>query len=287
MSLLSEWYAATITVATDSQNSAEVDLRQGSFEAIEIDIPAIDSAEVQIKGANESGGTFDLIGQEEPIPASLGGFRTTVPVGGKYQYIKVYTSAVQTSDRVFYVRGVSYASAGLVALIDRLKNLLGVAKTVSVTKEIAAAGAHVAEDVLSESVGAGTVWTWAAIFRANNTGGYITKAQVICERTAKTPRLTLYLFNAAPTCNLNDNVANTAPVHADAAKYLGKIDFPALEDLGGDSVAVVTPSTYGNLPMWVDAASDADDLIGVLVTRDGVTLTATDELIIKLTLEQY
>lgn len=122
MSLISKWYSTTLAFGTDDQNTPEVDL-QDSFEAIEIDIPTIETAEVQIKGSNQSAGTFDLIGQEEPIPSSTGDFRTTVPLGGKYRYIKVYLSAAQTADRVFAVRGVSYASAGLVALIDRIKNM--------------------------------------------------------------------------------------------------------------------------------------------------------------------
>jgi len=122
MSLISKWFSTTLVKDTDSQNTPEVNL-QDAFEAIEIDIPTIETAEVQIKGSNASGGTFDLIGQEEPIPSSTGGFRTTVPLGGKYQFIKVYLSAAQTSNRVFAVRGISYASAGLVTLIDRIKNM--------------------------------------------------------------------------------------------------------------------------------------------------------------------
>lgn len=124
MPLISPWYASTLAFATDDQNTPEINLLD-SFEAIEIDIPTIEAAEVQIKGANGSGGTFDLIGYEEPVPSSTGGFRTTVPLGGKYQFIKVYLSAAQTSDRVFSVRGISYASGGLVALIDRIKAALG------------------------------------------------------------------------------------------------------------------------------------------------------------------
>ncbi len=123
MSLISRWFSSTLAFATDSQNTPEIDLRD-SFEAIEIDIPTIEAAEIQIKGSNATGGTFDLIALEEPVPSSTGGFRTTVPLGGKYQYIKVFLSAAQSSDRIFAVRGVSYASAGLVALIDRIKQLV-------------------------------------------------------------------------------------------------------------------------------------------------------------------
>ena len=121
MSLISRWFSTTLSFGTDDQNTPEVDLID-SFEAIEIDIPTLSvAAEIQIKGSNLSGGTFDLIAQEEPIASSTGGFRTTVPLGGKYRYIKVYTSVAQTGDATFAVRGISYASGGLVALIDRIK----------------------------------------------------------------------------------------------------------------------------------------------------------------------
>ena len=166
----------------------------------------------------------------------------------------------------------------------------GVVKTVRTPKAIAAAGDYAADDVVSESATAGTDWDFAAIFRVNGVGGYLVKAQAIWQTTALAPRLTVYLFNVAPAnCVLNDNVANTAPHNTDKASYVGRIDFPALEDLGtGISVAVATPSTVGNLPLWVDAASDADDLFGVVVTRDAITgEAATNELSIELCVEQY
>lgn len=123
MSLISGWYSTTLAKDTDDQNTPEVDL-QSPFEAIEIDIPTLSvAAEIQIKGSNSSGGTFDLIGYEEPVPSSTGGFRVTVPLGGRYRYIKVYLSVAQTSDAVFAVRGISYASGGLVVLLDRIKAL--------------------------------------------------------------------------------------------------------------------------------------------------------------------
>ncbi len=172
--------------------------------------------------------------------------------------------------------------------ITQTGSVAGTQKTVSVTKACAAAGDYAAEDVLSESAAAGTAWTFAAVARENGASGYVVKAHVICETTALTPRLRLFLFNAAPTCNLNDNVANDALVHADEANYVGYIDFPAMNDVGGDSEAIATPSTSGNLPLAFTCATAADDLIGVLVTRDAITgETATDDYIIKLTVEQY
>jgi len=159
--------------------------------------------------------------------------------------------------------------------------------SVSVTKALAAAGDYAANDVMSENAGTGTAWTFSSIVKANGCSGEITKAQVICETTGLIPRLTLYLFTATPTSQLNDNAANTALLHADLANYIGKIDFPAMEDLGGDSETLATPSTYGNLPFAFTCASDANDLYGILVTRDAITgESAGDDMTVKLTCEQ-
>ena len=161
-------------------------------------------------------------------------------------------------------------------------------KPVSVTKALAAAGNYDIEDVLSESAGAGTVWTFVGMAKLNGGSGYITKAHVICETTGLTPRLTLFLFTAAPTSNLNDNVANTALLHADLANYIGKIDFPALGDLGGDSEAVATPSTDGNLPLEFTCATADDNLYGILVTRNAITgESAGDEMTVRLSADRY
>ena len=160
--------------------------------------------------------------------------------------------------------------------------------TVTLTKALAAAAIYHAEDVISESAAAGTDWDFTAVAKVNGGTGYIVKAQALSETTAVTPRLTLFLFNAAPTCAVNDHAANTAVLHADKANYVGRVDFAAMEDLGtGDSGTIATPSTAGNLPLAFQCATAADDLFGVLVTRDAFTQTATDDLTIVLTVEQY
>ena len=46
MSLLSNWFASALAFATDSQNTPEINLLN-TFEAIEIDIPTIEAAEIQ------------------------------------------------------------------------------------------------------------------------------------------------------------------------------------------------------------------------------------------------
>lgn len=171
----------------------------------------------------------------------------------------------------------SYISAGK----DRV--------TVSVTKALAAAGNYTAADVLSDDADAGTAWIFAGMVRGNGGTGSIVKAVALLETTALTPGLTLFLYSATPSSELDDNKANTAVIHADEANYVGRITFPAMADLGtGDSEAMVTPSlTTGNLPLAFNCAAGATSLFGIVVTRDGITgETAGDELIVKLTVER-
>jgi hypothetical protein len=161
--------------------------------------------------------------------------------------------------------------------------------TVSVTKALAAAGNYTANDVMSESASAGTVWTFSAIVSGNGGSGTIVKAIALFETTALTPGLTLFLFSATPTAALNDNVANTAVLHADEANFVGRITFPAMADLGtGDSEAIVTPSlATGNVPLAFNCAPGDSALYGIVVTRDGITGEAAgDDLIIKLLIER-
>ena len=160
---------------------------------------------------------------------------------------------------------------------------------VSTTKAAEAAGNYAAEDVISEDAtdSEGTAWNFPNCAIGKGNSGVITKAVVLCETTALTHRLSLYLFKATPTSELDDNAANTAVIHADAANYVGRIDFPALEDLGGDSEAVATPSTSGNLPLEFVCASGDGDLYGILVTRDAITGEAAGaDYIIKLFIRQ-
>ena len=160
-------------------------------------------------------------------------------------------------------------------------------KKVSVTKALIG-GAYAIKDVLSESAtnAVGTAWTFTALARSNFRGGYIVRAQAISETTNITPRLTLFLYNVLPTSELDDNAANTALLHADLSKYVGRIDFPAMEDLGGDSMAIATPSTYGNLPMSFITATNTNVLYGILVTRDAFTQGAGDDMTVILECEQ-
>jgi len=175
----------------------------------------------------------------------------------------------------------------------------GVSATPTIIKEVrvttviqtATGGAYAANEIVGSDECTATAtaeWLFAAVARENGAYGYITGATIVSESESITPRLTLFLFNAAPTSTVAGSAANTAPDAGDLAKYIGKIDFPAMESLGTtDSTATVSPSTVGNLPMVFKCAAGADDLYGILVTRDVFTQTDTDDMTIILTVEQF
>jgi len=136
-------------------------------------------------------------------------------------------------------------------------------KTVLVSKTLECEGGYGDEDVMSESDtnAAGTDWD----FDFGGTGK-IVKAVAHTPTTAMTFGMVLMLYSRPPTCELDDNAANTGPVAADVPYFIGTIVFPAMSDLGtGGSYSIATPSlTTTNLPL----AFDAPKLYGVAVITD-------------------
>lgn len=151
-------------------------------------------------------------------------------------------------------------------------------------KTLAAAGNYSAEDVMSEDASSGTSWKFDDMAPYNGGGGVITKAILLCETTGLKFEATLYLFSIIPTSVLNDRVANTAVKTSDKEEYIGRIDFPAMEDLGGNSEAIATPSTVGNLPTEYICAPGDKAIYGVLVARTAEANEASGmKMLIKLT----
>lgn len=159
--------------------------------------------------------------------------------------------------------------ASLEEVLDALRDLKTSSKVVRASQVLAAAGDYGAEDVLSGSTTAGVAFFFAGMSKKDGGSGEIDRATVFCSTTALTPRITLFLFNQLPTSNLNDNAANTGPSVADHPNFKGQIDFPALEDLGGGSTAVISSSTVGGLPLVYECVTRA--LYGIAVTRDAIT----------------
>jgi len=147
-------------------------------------------------------------------------------------------------------------------------------KTV-ITAQTAVTGAVGVNDVVCSSADPGLDWD----FEFGGTG-YITKA-MIATPTDITPLTSLLLFTAVPTGEIKHNSANTSPLAADLANYVGQIDFPALANIGGQNKALATPSTVGKLPLEFDRPH----LYGILVDKTGtnwltgiITITLTADM---------
>jgi len=150
--------------------------------------------------------------------------------------------------------------------------------TVSTTKTLAAAGNYDANDVLSESAtnGVGTDWDFVDIGKSLGSGGLITKATTLCSTTALTQRYALDLYTSAPTCELDDNAANSGVLAADKLNWVGRIEIPICTNIGGMSANLASTSTTGGLPLEFTCASGSRNLYGVLVTLDAVTEEAAN-----------
>ena len=172
----------------------------------------------------------------------------------------------------------------------RMWGIGGRTLTVALTRTLdASGGSYTAEDVVSDddTASGGTAITFDGIASKLGGAGYITNASILCSTTGLAWRLTLYLFRVTPTSGeLDDNADNTSVHTTDRPNYIGKIDFPAMGDLGGNSETDATPSTVGNLPISFNCASGDDALYGILVTNDAETSQATSmTIVISLTSE--
>ena len=155
-------------------------------------------------------------------------------------------------------------------------------KTVKVQKTLEAEGSYSSNDVMSESDtnGEGTTWD----FEMGGTGR-INRAVIVSATTGLTAVLTLHLYTAPPTCELDDNAANTGPLVADLASYLGYISFPALTSQGGPSFTQVTPSVVYTVPGNLPFGFDKSKLYGVLVDGTGQDFGDDTTLDVILTAE--
>ncbi|MFA5377195.1 MAG: hypothetical protein WC455_15705 [Dehalococcoidia bacterium] len=168
----------------------------------------------------------------------------------------------------------------------------GVLAKVSASKTLVADGNYGANDVLSESKTEGTAFTFSGVASVKGGGGYITGAKLTLSKsggiTAITPRFQLQLYNAAPTCTLNDNEANTGVLAADVSKHIGDIELGNVSQIGGSPVAEVSSSTNGRLPKPFVCTTESTDIYGVLVILDAETNeTAATIATIVLYIEQY
>lgn len=148
--------------------------------------------------------------------------------------------------------------------------------------------AYGAKDAISESTSAGTVWLFSNMARSAGLGGYIVKARLQTDQTTNTEAFRLHLYNTAPTA-INDNAVCTAPLYADAGKYIGTIDFPACKTEGTGATAAyanaTTNTTSSGLPLEFITSGDAH-LRGILETPAGFTPASGQKITITLDAEQ-
>lgn len=101
-----KWKQATITyeVGGDNDLTAEVDLG-APFSQLQMEIPVLDFTNVGIEVCRIAAGTFKRLGDGSAlIQCGEGDFMTTAALLG-YRYIKIKTTAKQSADRIFVVRG--------------------------------------------------------------------------------------------------------------------------------------------------------------------------------------
>lgn len=94
---------ATITITTSDTVSAEVDLGN-DCDLLQVIMPALTSCKVSVQVAEKTGGTFQSLGNSQATETTAGSYSTMFKLGG-YQYIKLVTSAGQSGNRTFRVRG--------------------------------------------------------------------------------------------------------------------------------------------------------------------------------------
>ncbi len=196
---------------------------------------------------------------------------TSVPVGSTYYEYNTGEMYV-THDGTSWVKKDSVVSTRLGAS--------------SATKKIPTANAYAVGNVVSESETQGTVWTFNTMALSNGGGGYIVGARIISQATNVTPRVVLDLYSSTPTSAVNDHVASTGLVWADASNYIGTISFEAWANVGtGSSHALASPSTYGGLPIAYNCATNSTAVTGVVVTKDAWTPIANNSVMIALEMQ--
>jgi len=96
-----------IDISDDDDLSTEGDLGDLCDE-VAIVIPSLDSCNVSLQVKDpDMGNTYQDLGNNQTTMTTTGGYTTTFKLGG-WRYVKVKTSAGQSADRTFYLRGIRY-----------------------------------------------------------------------------------------------------------------------------------------------------------------------------------
>jgi hypothetical protein len=148
--------------------------------------------------------------------------------------------------------------------------------------------AYAAKDTVADETSGATIINFPNAAMEANRGGYITGATIMTDQVANTAQFKLHLFHTTPTV-LSDNVAMTAPLFADRAKYIGSITFPAVasEDASaGAAFAQATTTAEPQFPIPFVSATADSDIYAMLETIDSFTPASAQIFYIVLRVEQ-
>ena len=102
--IIGEFKNATITIATDNDLTAEVDLGR-PYETMLVHIPELTSADLTCYVAEKTAGDFYALGKTVTVAAGTGSFADVWDISG-HQFIKIGTSVAQGANRTFRVCGI-------------------------------------------------------------------------------------------------------------------------------------------------------------------------------------
>ena len=161
-------------------------------------------------------------------------------------------------------------------------------------KTLVAAADYGANEVMSESASAGTPFTLSDVVFVNGGTGVIFSAHVTLSKATEFvsqvgKRLFLDLYSSAPTCNLNDNDANTGPTIADLPNWIGRIEMEGLSNIGSTTAdtQTATPSTSGRLPLQFKCNESSKNLYCVVTAPDGTAGTIAGSTILTVEITGY
>jgi hypothetical protein len=143
--------------------------------------------------------------------------------------------------------------------------------------------AYAAKDVVANSTTAPTVVTFSGMARIAGSGGYITKARLLTNRSTDTAQFRMHLYHTAPTA-IADN-AQMALVWANRTNRTGTLDFPALatEGTGSDSSYALLAPGNTNFPLPFVCTAGDRNLYAIFETLSIFTPASGQLFLIELT----
>lgn len=239
------------------------------------------SFEATIDGTN----WFAVYGQPPTAaPATTATANGKWIVGVVYNQFRVRFSTATSGTVVANVSQISAAAASAGTAANALSGGYMGTSAVELTRP-SDTNAYAANDAISDSTNAPTVAFAFTLARVASGTGYITKAKLSTDQKTCTARFRLYLFNASTITPINDNAVQTY-LYANAASYMGHVDFPACstEDsstsTGARSLATMGVSGT-NLPIGFVADANSK-LYGLLETLDAFSPASGQKIRISL-----